>query len=55
MLVRERLDQIYVDGIINSLDIKSFVDDFRSQNTMQITLVSYIPGLRMRTHCLNVL
>ncbi|KAG1844983.1 hypothetical protein F4604DRAFT_1688893 [Suillus subluteus] len=45
MLVRERLDQIYVDGIVNSLDIKIFVDDFRSQNTTQITLAGVIMAI----------
>ncbi|KAG0694231.1 hypothetical protein DFH29DRAFT_880850 [Suillus ampliporus] len=42
ILVCERLDQIYVDGIVNSLDIKNFVDDFRSQNTTQIALTSLL-------------
>ncbi|KAG1856433.1 hypothetical protein F4604DRAFT_1931851 [Suillus subluteus] len=42
MLVREHLNQIYVDGLINSLDIKNFVDDFSSQNTAQITLAGVI-------------
>ncbi|KAG1868758.1 hypothetical protein C8R48DRAFT_771535 [Suillus tomentosus] len=42
MLVRERLNQIYVDGVVNSLDIKAFLDDFNSQNTAQITLAGVI-------------
>ncbi|KAG0692459.1 hypothetical protein DFH29DRAFT_882438 [Suillus ampliporus] len=42
MLVREHLNQIYVDGLINSLNIKNFVDDFSSQNTAQITLAGVI-------------
>jgi hypothetical protein len=54
ILVHERLNQIYVDGTVNALDIKTFVDDFSSQNTAQITLVSDISGFRMRTDCINV-
>lgn len=42
MLVQDRLNQIYVDGLVNSLDIKNFVDDFSAQITAQITLVSDI-------------
>ncbi|KAG1719210.1 hypothetical protein EDD22DRAFT_963352 [Suillus occidentalis] len=42
ILVRERLNQIYVDGTVNALDIKTFVDDFSSQNTAQITLAGVI-------------
>ncbi|KAG2082520.1 uncharacterized protein F5147DRAFT_660474 [Suillus discolor] len=42
LFVRKRLNQIYVDGIVNSLDIKAFIDDFSSQNTAQITLVGVI-------------
>ncbi|KAG1793333.1 uncharacterized protein HD556DRAFT_1443768 [Suillus plorans] len=45
MLVRERLNQIYVDGLINSLDIKNFVDDFSTQNTAQITLAGVIMAI----------
>ncbi|KIK46554.1 hypothetical protein CY34DRAFT_104961 [Suillus luteus UH-Slu-Lm8-n1] len=42
IMVRERLNQIYVDGTVNALDIKTFVDDFSSQNTAQITLAYYL-------------
>ncbi|KAG2092140.1 uncharacterized protein F5147DRAFT_657758 [Suillus discolor] len=42
ILVCERLNQIYVDGTVNALDIKTFVDDFSSQNTAQITLAGVI-------------
>ncbi|KAG2062824.1 hypothetical protein BDR04DRAFT_1123681, partial [Suillus decipiens] len=45
MLVRERLDQIYVDGLVNSFDIKNFVDDFNTQNTAQITLAGVIMAI----------
>lgn len=45
MLVRKRLDQIYVDGLVNSFDIKNFVDDFNTQNTAQITLAGVIMAI----------
>ncbi|KAG2129696.1 uncharacterized protein EDB93DRAFT_1256172 [Suillus bovinus] len=45
VLVRERLNKIYVDGLINYLDIKNFVDDFNSQNTTQITLAGVIMAI----------
>ncbi|KAG1844355.1 hypothetical protein F4604DRAFT_1937547 [Suillus subluteus] len=42
MLVRDRLDQIYVDSLVNSLDIKDFVDNFSSQITAQMTLQAVV-------------
>ncbi|KAG2357931.1 hypothetical protein BDR07DRAFT_1490053 [Suillus spraguei] len=42
ILVHEQLNQIYVDGIVNSLDLKAFLNDFNSQNTAQITLAGVI-------------
>ncbi|KAG2742811.1 hypothetical protein P692DRAFT_20748609, partial [Suillus brevipes Sb2] len=42
ILIHEHLNQIYVDGIVNALDIKTFVDNFSSQNTAQITLAGVI-------------
>ncbi|KAG1849817.1 hypothetical protein C8R48DRAFT_778410 [Suillus tomentosus] len=45
MLVRDRLNQIYVDGLVNSLDIKNFVDDFSAQITAQITLAGVIMAI----------
>ncbi|KAG1854298.1 hypothetical protein F4604DRAFT_1686135 [Suillus subluteus] len=45
MLVRDRLDQIYVDSLVNSLDIKDFVDNFSSQITAQMTLAVVIMAI----------
>jgi hypothetical protein len=42
VLVRERLKQIHVDGLVNYLDLKTFIDEFNSQNNAQIALVSEI-------------
>lgn len=52
ILVQDHLNQIYVDSLVNSLDIKNFVDDFSAQITAQITLVSDIIllGWGIRTH-----
>ncbi|KAG2359276.1 hypothetical protein BDR07DRAFT_1378777 [Suillus spraguei] len=44
-LVLEHIDNIYVDGIVNSLDISQFVDRFNEDNVKHSTLVraySYI-------------
>ncbi|KAG2354763.1 hypothetical protein BDR07DRAFT_1382011 [Suillus spraguei] len=45
MLVRKHLNQIYVDGLVNSFDIKNFVDDFNTQITAQITLAGVIMAI----------
>ncbi|KAG2113383.1 hypothetical protein DEU56DRAFT_919714 [Suillus clintonianus] len=42
VLVRERLKQIYVDGLVNYLDLKDFINDFNIQNNAQITLAGVI-------------
>jgi hypothetical protein len=42
VLVRERLKQIHVDGLVNYLDLKTFIDEFNSQNNAQIALLSEI-------------
>jgi hypothetical protein len=40
VLVRECLKQIHIDGLVNYLDLKTFIDEFNSQNNAQIALVS---------------
>ncbi|KAG1869092.1 hypothetical protein C8R48DRAFT_671108 [Suillus tomentosus] len=45
VLIRERLKQIYVDGLVNYLDLKNFIDDFNSQNNAQITLAGVIMAI----------
>ncbi|KAG2123872.1 hypothetical protein DEU56DRAFT_917278 [Suillus clintonianus] len=42
VLVREHLKQIYVDGLVNYLDLKDFINDFNIQNNAQITLAGVI-------------
>lgn len=42
ILACEHLKQIYVDSLVNHLDLKNFINDFNSQNNTQITLVSDI-------------
>lgn len=39
-LLLESLRSIYVDGLVNSLDVGAFVDDFNSQIRSETTLVS---------------
>ncbi|KAG1813001.1 hypothetical protein EV424DRAFT_1349196 [Suillus variegatus] len=45
VLVCEHLKQIYVDGLVNYLDLKNFIDDFNTQNNAQITLVGVIMAI----------
>ncbi|KAG2086324.1 uncharacterized protein F5147DRAFT_659245 [Suillus discolor] len=45
VLVREHLKQIYVDGLVNYLDLKNFIDDFNTQNNAQITLAGVIMAI----------
>jgi hypothetical protein len=42
VLVCEHLKQIHVDGLVNYLDLKTFIDEFNSQNNAQIALLSEI-------------
>ena len=39
-MVLNRLRDIYVDGLVNGVDMKEFVDDFNAQAKAQTTLVS---------------
>lgn len=39
-LVINQLEAIYVNGIVNSVDVKTFVDDLTAQIGWQMTLVS---------------
>lgn len=39
-MVLKRLRDIYVDGLVNGVDMKEFVDDFSAQGKAQTTLVS---------------
>ncbi|KAG1790536.1 uncharacterized protein HD556DRAFT_1310550 [Suillus plorans] len=41
----QHLNQIYVDGLVNSLNIKNFVDDVSTQITVQITLAGVIMAI----------
>lgn len=50
VLVCEHLKQIYVDGLVNYLDLKNFIDDFNTQNNAQITLVSSLSEYRGFCH-----
>ncbi|KAG1804831.1 uncharacterized protein HD556DRAFT_1303392 [Suillus plorans] len=45
VLVREHLKQIYVDSLVNYLDLKNFIDDFNTQNNAQITLAGVIMAI----------
>ncbi|KAG2744382.1 hypothetical protein P692DRAFT_20878031 [Suillus brevipes Sb2] len=45
VLVRERLKQIHVDGLVNYLDLKTFIDEFNSQNNAQIALAGVIMAI----------
>jgi hypothetical protein len=39
-IVLERLKYVYVDGLVNGVDIRSFADDFSAQAKAQTTVVS---------------
>lgn len=43
ILVRERFENLRVDGLVSVLDLNDFVDVFIGQNAWQMTLVSTIP------------
>ncbi|KAG1738835.1 uncharacterized protein EDB91DRAFT_1248997 [Suillus paluster] len=45
VLVCEHLKQIYVDGLVNYLDLKNFINDFNTQNNAQITLAGVIMAI----------
>ncbi|KAG0706560.1 hypothetical protein DFH29DRAFT_995942 [Suillus ampliporus] len=45
VLVHKHLKQIYVDGLVNYLDLKNFIDDFNTQNNAQITLAGVIMAI----------
>ncbi|KAG2346747.1 hypothetical protein BDR05DRAFT_945738 [Suillus weaverae] len=42
MMVLKCLKNIYVDGLVNGVDIKAFMDDFNTQAKSQTTVVSVI-------------
>jgi hypothetical protein len=42
MVVLERLKDIYIDGIVNGVDVRDFVDEFTTQTKSQATVVSTI-------------
>ncbi|KAG1776436.1 hypothetical protein EV702DRAFT_1198122 [Suillus placidus] len=42
MMVLKHLKNIYVDGLVNGVDIKAFTDDFNAQAKSQTTMASVI-------------
>ncbi|KAG1845193.1 hypothetical protein F4604DRAFT_1937099 [Suillus subluteus] len=42
IVVLKRLKNIYVDGVVNGIDIKGFTDDFSTQSKAQTTMASVI-------------
>lgn len=42
IVVLKRLKNIYVDGVVNGIDIKGFTDDFSAQSKAQTTVVSAV-------------
>jgi hypothetical protein len=40
IVVLKQLRDIYVDGIVNGIDIRGFTDDFNAQSKAQTTVVS---------------
>lgn len=53
IMVLKRLRSIYVDGLINGVDIRGFIDDFSVQAKSQTTVVS--PASWPRCECLPLL
>jgi hypothetical protein len=42
IVVLERLKDIYIDGIVNGVDVREFTDEFTAQTKSQATVVSAI-------------
>jgi hypothetical protein len=40
IMVLKRVKNIYVDGLVNGVDVKAFTDDFNAQAKSQTTVVS---------------
>jgi len=49
MVTLKRLREIYVDGLVNGVDMKEFVDDLSAQSKAQTTIVSAVSWAQMRT------
>jgi hypothetical protein len=50
-LVLEHIENIHVDGIVNSLDIRQFVDRFNDDNVKHSTLVRTFSYIEVRKLC----
>jgi hypothetical protein len=43
-----RLRNIYVDGLVNEVDMRRFIDNFNAQSKSQTTVVSAMYWIQMR-------
>lgn len=48
MMLR-RLKMVYIDGLVNVVDIRSLTDDLSAQAKAQTTVVSFLSRTQMRT------
>lgn len=49
LMMLRRLKMVYIDGLVNVVDIRSFTDDLSAQAKAQTTVVSFLSRTQMRT------